>query len=177
MENAPELVESSESLTGLRDEFTAFAHELGADSGHLVDAELLRRDFSAYLRMLVNHSNGVGLPAGWVPQTVYWYLAGGVRVVGASSLRHGLTPALEDVGGHIGYVIRPCERAKSHGTRLLALTLEKARGLGMARVLLTTDAGNAPSRKVIERNGGILAGEAMSRATGTMKARYWIALE
>jgi predicted acetyltransferase len=177
MEETPELIESSESLMDLRDEFTAFADELGGDDDHLVHAELLRKDFNGYLRLLVNHSKNIGLPHAWVPQTTYWYMAGRVHLVGSSSIRHRLTPALEDVGGHIGYVVRPCERRRGHGTRLLALTLKKARELGLGRVLLTTDVDNAASRKVIEKNGGILSGEAISTATGTIKARYWITLK
>lgn len=177
MEKTPELIESSESLMDLSEEFTAFADELGGDDDHLVHAELLRKDFRAYLRMLMNYSKGIGLPTAWVPQTIYWYLAGRVHLVGSSSVRHRLTPALEDVGGHIGYVIRPCERGKGHGTRLLALTLKKACEQGLGRVLLTTDVDNAASRKIIEKNGGILSRESISTATGTMKARYWIALK
>lgn len=172
-----ELIESSASLIGLRDEFTSFADEIGEDDAHLVDGDFLRNDFSAYLRMLVDHSSGIGLSDGWVPYTVYWYFADRAHLIGSSCLRHRLTPALEDVGGHISYVVRPCERGKGHGTRMLALTLEKARQLGIGRVLLTTNLNNTASRKIIERNGGILAEEAMSTSTGTMKARYWIALK
>jgi len=171
-----ELIQSSASLMGLCDEFVAFADELGADVEHLVNAVLLRKDFGAYLRMLEDHSKGIGLPKGWVPYTSYWYLADGVRLIGASSVRLRLTPALEDVGGHVNYVVRPCERRKGHGTRLLALTLANARELGIGRVLLTADVDNVASRKVIETNRGVLAEEVMSTATGTMKARYWIEL-
>jgi predicted acetyltransferase len=57
-------------------------------------------------------------------------------------------------GGHIGYDVRPSERGKGCGTRLLRLTLQKARELGLDDVLITADEGNAASWKVIERNGG-----------------------
>ena len=85
-----------------------------------------------------------------------------------------LTPALEDYGGHISYVIRPQYRRQGHGTRLLSLTLRKAQDRGLDRVLLTTDIGNIASRRVIEDNGGALLEEYLSIATGTMKARYSI---
>ena len=57
-------------------------------------------------------------------------------------------------GGHIGYDVRPSERGKGCGTRLLRLTLQKARELGLDDVLITADEANAASWKVIERNGG-----------------------
>jgi predicted acetyltransferase len=177
MENSPELVESSPSLITLRDELIGKSDELGEDEDHLVDAKLLRRDSAAYLKMLVDHSHGMGLLDGWVPQNTYWYVrTDGTRLIGASTLRHRLTPLLEDVGGHIGYVVRPSERRKGHGVALLSLTLRKARDLGLSRVLLTTDARNGISRKIIEQNGGMLAGEAVATSTGVMKARYWISL-
>jgi predicted acetyltransferase len=176
-DNNLDLVESSLSLSRLRNEFFAFADEIGEGDDYIVDGKLLREDFSRYLRMLLDYSNGVGLPANWVPQTTLWYLANGVQLVGSSSIRHRLTPALEEVGGHIGYVVRPCERGKGHGTKLLTLTLKKAHDLGLGRVLLTTDVGNVASRRIIEKNGGILAGERMAASIGTMKARYWIALK
>lgn len=44
--------------------------------------------------------------------------------------------------------------------RALALLLPVARGLGLPRVLATCDAGNAASRRVIEANGGVMAGNA-----------------
>src|SRR6478752_3927661 len=42
------------------------------------------------------------LPAGFVHQTVLWFVDG-VEFLGRLSIRHELTPALTEVGGHIGY--------------------------------------------------------------------------
>jgi predicted acetyltransferase len=96
--------------------------------------------------------------------------------VGASRLRHALTPALEDIGGHIGYDIRPTERRKGYGTRLLALMLHKAKALGLARVFLTCDTENVASAKIIEKNGGVLASQSVSPRAGVLVSRYWIEL-
>ena len=99
-----------------------------------------------------------------------------VRVLGVAKLRHMLTPTLEDIGGHIGYSIRPSERGKGYGTLILALTLDRARELGLSRVLLTCDTENIRSARVIMRNGGVLTSEGYSPLRGARVSRYWIAL-
>ena len=172
----PELIESSEALADLDNEFVAFADELGDDEDHLVDVELLRKDVLAYLCKLEGFSRGFGLPEGWVPQTTYWYLDNRRKIVGSSCLRHRLTPALIEFGGHISYVIRPCYCNQGHGTRLLAHTIKQARHIGLDQVLLTTDTKNVASRKIIEGNGGILSDEYLSLISGKPKARYLINL-
>lgn len=132
-------------------------------------------DFAAFVRKLEDEAKGIGLPDGYVPQSTYWLVRGG-RILGTSHLRHRLTEALRDFGGHIGYAVRPSERRKGYGTRLLALTLDKARALGLDRVLVTCDRDNIASARVIQHSGGRLDSESPSPHTGTMKQRYWIDL-
>ena len=174
--NDPRLVETTEALAPLEEEFKAFVRELGEDCTHVFNRELLEKDFQGYLRYLENHSKGIDLPEGWIPGTTYWYLTPDDKLIGKSNLRHYLIPKLEDIGGHIGYVIRPSFRGMGYGRRLLALTLEKARKMSLDRVLVTADSDNIHSRKIIERNGGVLASESVSQTDGISKARYWIDL-
>ena len=98
------------------------------------------------------------------------------RIIGTSRLRHWLVPHLEREGGHIGYDVCPSERRKDYGTRLLALTLEKAWGMALRQVLITCDEDNVASRKVIEANGDELASRGVSERTGKPILRYWIGL-
>jgi predicted acetyltransferase len=95
-------------------------------------------------------------------------------VVATSRLRHRLVPDLEVEGGHIGYSVRPSLRRRGYGALLLSLTLEKAAGLGMASALVTCDADNVASRRVIEKNGGVFAGEGVSPESGKTVLRYWV---
>ncbi|HEY7982775.1 MAG TPA: GNAT family N-acetyltransferase [Ktedonobacterales bacterium] len=136
----------------------------------------IAQGFAGYLTHLAAMARGEGLSPGVVPETMYWLVRDGTEVLGASRLRHQLTPALEDAGGHIGYSIRPSARGQGYGTLQLALTLERARALGLARVLLTCDTANIASARVIEGNGGVLKSASYSAITGTEIARYWIAL-
>jgi predicted acetyltransferase len=132
-------------------------------------------DFGGFLRGLARYAAGVDLPPGHVPNSSF-FLVHHDRIVGRSALRHRLTPALEHEGGHIGYDIRPLARRRGYGTLILALTLERARSLGLARALLTCDTDNTASARIIERNGGALAGRAVSHRTGKLISQYWIEL-
>jgi predicted acetyltransferase len=114
------------------------------------------------------------VPEGRVPQLDFFLLRDRVTILGRSGLRLWLTPNLEDIGGHIGYRIRPSARRKGYGTRLLAMTLDEARNHGLRDMLLTCDSDNIGSRRIIERNGGQLASESVSPQSGVLVARYWI---
>jgi len=163
--------------------YLAFLDDFAAASEQRIPGgsglELARADFAAFVQRLQDDERGVALKPGIVPSSAYWLLrhnADGEMVLGVSSLRHALTPALEDVGGHIGYSIRPSERRRGYGTRILALTLTHARALGLERVLITCDTDNTGSARVIEKNGGVLASDGYSELTKTRVSRYWITL-
>jgi predicted acetyltransferase len=140
-------------------------------TGQPVSTETLE----SYLRGLVDMDQGLNLRDGWVPMTTHWLLDGEERIVGVSRLRHRLTPALLEDGGHIGYYVLPPERGKGYGTAILRLTLIEARRLGIERALLTVDSDNTPSIRVIEANAGVLEDERVDE-NGTPYRRYWIDL-
>ena len=143
-------------------------------AGDFFGFERARTDFATYLHMLRAESSGLGLRPGYVPMTTFWLVDESRRLLGESRLRHFLTPALEDYGGHIGYVIRPSERCKGFGTAILAQTLIRARTLGLRRVRLTCDTTNIASARIIERNGGVLSGYGISPVNGNRTSLYWI---
>jgi predicted acetyltransferase len=103
------------------------------------------------------------------PFSIFWLVAGR-DFLGRLCLRHTLTPSLLRLGGHIGYVIRPSRWRQGYGTRILALGLREARSLGLERVLVTCDADNVASRRIIEANGGVLENRIEH------KLRFWIDL-
>jgi len=140
------------------------------------DDEDVRRDFAAFIRRLRDHEKGIGAEEGYVSQSVFWLVRGG-RVLGTSRLRHGLTAKLEVEGGHIGYSVRPSERGKGYATRMLAMTLARARLRGLRRVLVTCDKDNLASARVIRKNGGRLHSEGPSPRTSKTVQRYWIELQ
>ena len=170
-----ELVEPTETLRSAYIELGGDYLSAGEDfpPGQM---EVVRRDFPGYVRRLRDFARGVGLPEGFVPETIYWLVRDGRQIIGTTGLRHRLTLALRDVGGHIGYTVRPSMRGKGYGTLMLALALDKARQLGLGRALITCDRANIASARVIRKNGGVLASESPSAGDGVMKQRYWIDL-
>jgi predicted acetyltransferase len=112
-----------------------------------------------------------GVHTRWgVPCTVFWYVAGR-EYLGTLVVRHRLTPELAQLGGHVGYHVVLPWRRQGHATRMLAAGLAECRALGLDRVLLTCDAGNEPSRRVILANGGVPDGRFGH------EDRFWIYIE
>ncbi len=158
-------------LPGVRRSFVVALREFHREGRHddldpdqLASAE----QFASY----VEHLHAEALPEtprppGWVPATTLWYVDAG-EYLGTLQIRHQLTPTLREVGGHIGYEVRPSARRLGHATRMLALSLPRAHALGISRVLLTCDDTNVASRKVIQANGGV------ADAPIGAKLRYWI---
>lgn len=107
-----------------------------------------------------------------VNSTTYWLVNSKCRVLGAVNIRHKLNKNLLNIGGHIGYGIRPSERQKGYATKQLTLALIKAKEMGIRKALVTCDKGNVGSAKTILNNGGILDSEAL--IDGKWIQRYWI---
>ena len=135
--------------------------------------ELALGDFDAYLEKVERRRRGDDLDAGKVPRLELWLESEG-QILAGVRVRLQLTEALMARGGHIGYDVRPSMRRRGIGTELLRLALPEARKRGIARILITCDADNLGSRKVIERNGGVLAEPVLSNESGELVRRYWI---
>lgn len=104
----------------------------------------------------------------WVPCTTWWWIDH-TEYLGRIAVRHRLNDQLRLIGGHIGYDVRPTARGRGHATAMLRAVLPLARALGITpAALVTCDAGNLASRKVIERCGGTL----QDHYQGTR--RYWV---
>ena len=126
--------------------------------------------FAAATRAMADHDRA--LPAGYVHDTRLWLVDEAVSpptFLGRISIRHELTRFLRDVGGHIGYVVRPSARRHGLATRMLAEALPVAADLGLNPVLITCDDDNLASAKVILANGG------SEDVPFERKRRFWLA--
>ncbi|HWG62058.1 MAG TPA: GNAT family N-acetyltransferase [Streptosporangiaceae bacterium] len=125
--------------------------------------------FELYIEYLLDQAlEDAPRPSGLVPSTDLWWIDG-AEYLGSLSIRHRLTRHLLEVGGHIGYDIRPSARRRGHATAMLASALPVVHALGIDPVLITCDEDNIASRKVIEANGGILEDRR------GIKLRFWVA--
>jgi predicted acetyltransferase len=99
------------------------------------------------------------------------------HVYGNCSIRHHLKDNLLFVGGNVSYGIRPSERNKGYGATLFELILEKAKELGIKKILITCRDNNLGSKKIIEKYAGEPDISTPSKIEGIMELRYWIDLK
>ncbi len=110
---------------------------------------------------------------GLVPATLYFLVDEKNKICGALDIRHELNEYLEKFGGHIGYGIAPSERKKGYGKIQLKLGLEKAKKIGLKKVLITCDDNNIGSAKTIEACGGIY-NDTLADAEANRIKRYFV---
>ena len=116
------------------------------------------------------------LPDDAVHNDLYWVVDDG-EVVGFLSFRHDLNEWLREAGGHIGYSVRESRRRRGYASAALRLGLERAREIGLDRVLVTCDDDNVGSYRTIEGADGVLQDVSDQSARGhAMLRRYWITL-
>ena len=151
-------------------EFQDEGRQLHYDLNSLID------DFSAFVQELHDAKDRSKLKPGRVPGSDFWLIDDN-EFIGRLSLRHELNEFLLKMGGHIGYEIRPSKRRQGYGTEILRLGLEKAKELGLQRVLVTCDEDNIGSKKIIEYNGGQFENAIEIEGDTVRKLRYWITIE
>lgn len=111
---------------------------------------------------------------GFVPQTIFWMMDDGDRVVGMVRVRHYLTERLLEHGGHVGYYVGRSERGKGYARSALRLAASHLRAMGVTRVLVTVNPANLASIRVVLASGGVLDGQGRNPDTGEVVNRYWI---
>lgn len=161
----------------LKSEYLSFYQEW-VDSGEAMVPWVIGKDpsnFQEMIQSLLDAEKGVNLPVNWVPDSTYWLVNEDRKVIGAVNIRHRLTENLLDCGGHIGYGIRPSERRKGYATKILALSLAKARELSIQKVLVVCDKENLASEKTILNNSGVADTDYVEE-NGNIIKRYWIEL-
>jgi len=121
---------------------------------------------------------GKHLPERYVPASTFWLVEEN-EFIGAGSIRHSLTPALERFGGHIGYAVRYSKWNQGYGVIQLQLLLQEAKKIGLDKVLLTCNEDNIASARVMEKNGGIYWDTIENTIDGIFRKtkRYWITIQ
>jgi predicted acetyltransferase len=157
-----------------KESFLEAAKEFSTDPGTGFTFNGPEGSFEEFLATMEQQEKGINLPEGHVPQTKLW-LVDKDKFLGLVKIRHELNKALLIKGGHIGYGIRPTERNKGYGNKILELALPVAKSLGIKKALVTCDDDNIGSAKIIENNGGIL--ENKIEFEGKLRRRYWIEIK
>jgi predicted acetyltransferase len=139
-------------------------HDLGQFAGRWDTVD----GFAAYVRHVRDQAHeDAPRPAHHVPATTLWWVEG-QEYLGRIAVRHRLTPALLEAGGHIGYDVRASARRRGYATAMLAAVRPVAHALGIDPALITCEDTNVASWRVIEANGGVY------EDTRDGKRRYWM---
>ena len=146
-----------------------FEQTQSAHDGGFWDAENFV--YEEWLKNNQDQEMGINLPEGWVPANQLVAFSKDGQAVGFLNLRLRLSDYLLEVGGHIGYSIRPSERGKGYAKESLRQGLQIAKEKNIKRALVTCSTENPASQAVILANGG----ELEDVRNGT--ERYWIELE
>lgn len=132
------------------------------------------QSFQEYITALNRYEDPDNLPPGKVLQKSFWFLNDANTLVGNSRLRLSLNEYFLNIGGHIGFDVSPEHRRKGYATEILRQTLMEAAKHDIDRVLVTCNEENILSRKVIEKNGGLLENVVIEESTGKNILRFWI---
>jgi predicted acetyltransferase len=142
----------------------------------------LKADAAKFLASLMEQGGVITLPDGSsrpkLPFLRLWLWDG--AFCGTISLRWqpGSDSLPPHVLGHIGYAVVPWKRGRGYASQALGFMLDKERGVGLRQIEITTDTHNAASCRVIEKNGGRMAGEFVNFAYGgDTRLRYVVVLE
>jgi len=150
------------------------AHEeLAQDDFEFLFDLMQGEPWPVYVERVESLRLGVDLPQDRVPATFLLAEVEG-EVVGRVSIRHELNAYLLEVGGHIGYGVRPGFRRRGYATAIMRQSLAVAASTGLERLLVTCDDDNIGSATVIERCGGVLENVVPVAGSSVPRRRYWV---
>lgn len=131
--------------------------------------------YSEMLERLRKDADGVDLPEGRVPHTMFYGFVDG-KIIGRISVRHELNENLRRRGGHIGYAVAKRFRKNGYATEMVQFAKQFCKSLGHDKIMVTCADDNIPSWKIIEKSGGLLEDKIWDEEDEEMIRRYWIPL-
>ncbi len=138
--------------------YLGYIKELGDEERYPFPLDFAYDDFDALLEKLENFALGKKMPTGYVASTTLW-LVENEEILGVTNLRHKLNKQIMFCGGHIGLSIRPSQRGKSLGNKLMNLSIKKLHCMGVNQIHIHCYKSNLKSAKIIMNNGGVLDSE------------------
>jgi len=147
-----------------------------------LDRYLRESTYAAWLSKVRSDIDLANVPEDRAPGYTYFYVRESTEasfesgeIVGMINIRLALVnDFLREKGGHIGYSVRPTQRRKGYGTRMLREALAFCRTIGLRDFVLTCNKSNPASAGVIINCGGVLESEFYSAFFGEVIQRYRI---
>ena len=140
-----------------------------------ISLEEVAANFGNFVQHLREQADRAKIKPGRVPNWHFWLIDDN-DYIGRLILRAEMNAHLRQMGGHIGYEIRPSRRRQGYGKLILQYGLDRAKTFGAERVLLTCDEDNLASRGIIEFHGGVLENIIEVEQWPAKVCHYWIQL-
>ncbi|WP_414048565.1 GNAT family N-acetyltransferase [Macrococcus animalis] len=134
-------------------------------------------DFYEWFENVQNEENLEHLPHGFVPSTQFICVNAQNKIVGMMHVRHYLNDSLIQIGGHVGYSVRPDERRKGVAKWMLKESLNFLKTKDVDKALVTCDYNNIGSKKTILACGGIYENTVHDEHDDIDVERYWIEID
>ncbi|MGV2927102.1 GNAT family N-acetyltransferase [Macrococcus capreoli] len=165
-------IEYKEDILKYQQEFKATKEVIhGSSSLHKFD------NFDEWFEKVQHSDNLERIPHGMVPATQFLCVNAQNKIVGMVNIRHYLNDFLIQIGGHVGYSVRPDERRKGIAKLMLKESLSFLKEKDVERALITCDVDNIGSRNTILANGGRLESIVYDEYDDIDVERYWIEIE
>lgn len=121
---------------------------------------------------MVKELNQSCVQEGKVPSTTL-FLFENQTIKGAIDIRHELNARLQNIGGHVGYGVRPSQRGKGLATSMLEYALTFLKEKDVDPILMTCNPKNIESQQVMLKKGGYEI-EPYIKKNGNLVKRYHI---
>ena len=124
----------------------------------------------------LNHKKQIIADKTLVPDETYFLVNEENKIIGIINIRLALNDKLRNIGGHIGYSIRPSERGKCYNKINLYLGLKRLNEVGEKEALIDCEVNNKASSGTIKALGGKLTNRKNTEKYGIVES-YIINIE
>ena len=129
--------------------------------------------YREWLNNIINLNLGSNLKTGITPQSTF-FMFSGTRIVGYLTIKRKIIDS--KTVGQLYFNIRPSDRKKGYGTKLLTAALKKCKDIQMSQVIISCPDESLGAIKLIERHGGKLAETKFLKGTDIKMRIYLIEL-
>ena len=159
----------------LYNEFIGYKSDLVPDI-----LEIQCRDINDYKNILNEISKrevGSHNDTDWYKYAYYYLIFDDDKVIGLGCIRYDLTKLGNAIWGNIALGVRPSQRKKGYGTKIIKLLLDECKKLGMKEVIVCHYTTNNITPKILNKIGAKYTNDVKSEYSGKEIKRYVINLE
>lgn len=118
---------------------------------------LINYSYEDWLEQLSKHTDITNVCNGKIPSFTYFLMDDEEeKIIGMTNIKLIAIPPEQSDPGHVSFSIRPSERNKGNGTKLLTEIIKICKNIEMNHILIYCDKENKSARKIIEKFEAVL---------------------